>query len=213
MKLKETTNKKGVYSSAQLRQKVIYYQSEAAKYKFLSEKYEWLISEALQSTTIRNNETEEKNLQEKPDSISYFNYSLIQDEQNNPYIYGSYIIKNIGTVPLDFPIVCLKVNDPNSISIGGKIGEVNGGSDKLISFEEWTYVHEEWKTKWKQQGELWLRPKQTKTLLPDEKLTFSGFDITFKNSEPIKQVLVEGFFYSQKIITGIKSLNSISISL
>lgn len=215
MKVKDvSTNKKGVLNSAQLRQKVIYYQSEAAKYKFLSEKYEWIISQALQYNNGMVDEKEvEQPPQEEPNSISYFNYSLIQDETNTPLIYGNFVIKNIGSVTLHSPVICLKVNDPNRAIIGGKIGEVSGADDKLMSFEEWAYVHDDWRKKWNEQGELWLKPKQTNTIESEGKLVFAGFDVTFTKTENLKPILIEAYFYCKEFPKGIKSLNSLSITL
>jgi hypothetical protein len=208
------TNKKKTFSSSELRQKIIYYQSEAAKYKFLSDKYELLLSQALQNKAFNHEPVEEKQTENKINVTSYFNYSLIQDKESTPLIYGSFIIKNTGTVTLSTPILCLKVNEPKLTIIGGKIGEVGGAGDKLIdSFEEWSYLHQDWRGKWNELGELWLKPKQTKEIKPGGKLIFSGFDITFTSVNSIKPVIVEGYCYFEQLTSGTKSLNSISITL
>ncbi|MFN7253119.1 MAG: hypothetical protein ACK4M9_20450 [Anaerobacillus sp.] len=208
------TNKRKSFNSAELRQKIIYYQSEAAKYKFLSEKYELLLSQALQSKALDNEPVKEKQIENIINVTAYFNYSLIQDKEGTPLIYGSFILKNTGTVTLSTPIICLKANEPKLTLIGGKIGEVGGAGDKLIdSFEEWSYLHQDWRVKWTNQGELWLKPKQTKEIKPGEKLIFSGFDITFTNLNSIKQIIVEGYCYFEQLTSGTKSLNSISITL
>ena len=213
--MKETSNRpKKIVTSSELRQKLIYFQSEAAKYKFLADKYEFLLSQALQSKSINEETLVENKVEDKVECTAFFNYSIIQDKENSPFIYGSYILKNTGNSSLTAPIICLKVNEPKQILIGGKIGEVDGTNDKLIdSFEEWSYLHQDWRQKWLEQGELWLKPKQTTEIKPNEKLIFSGFDIQFKNTTALKPVIVEGYCYFQQIKTGVKSLNSISITL
>lgn len=208
------TNKKRTVNPAELRQKVIYYQSEAAKYKFLSDKYELLLSQALQNKSLDVEPIPEKKTESKIDCTAYFNYSLIQEKESNPFIYGSFVLKNTGEENLTTPIICIKVNEPKQIVIGGKIGVVGDTEGKLInSFDEWSYLHQDWRQKWNDQGELWLKPKQTREIKPGDKLVFSGFDITFPNPEPIKQVIVEGYSYFQQLTAGVKSLNSISITL
>ncbi|QOY34195.1 hypothetical protein AWH56_015830 [Anaerobacillus isosaccharinicus] len=209
------TSKKRTLNSAELRQKVIYYQSEAVKYKFLSEKYELLLSNALQSKSLDKEPVpEKKKAENKIDCTAYFNYSLIQEKEANPFIYGSFVLKNTGNESLTTPIICIKVNTTQQIIIGGKIGEVDGTEEKLInSFEEWSYLHQDWRQKWNELGELWLKPKQTTEIKPGEKLVFSGFDITFHNAIRDKQVIIEGYCYFQQLTTGVKSLNKISITL
>lgn len=211
----EKETKKTSLSSAKLRQKVIYFQSEAAKYKFLSDKYEWLISEVLKSKPLDSSlEKVDAQNNKKAECTSYFNYSIIQDKGGDPFIYGSYILKNTGNLTLYSPVICLKVNEPKLTIIGGKIGEIESSEDKLIdSFEEWSYLHQDWRKKWQEQGELWLKPKLTTKIEPSHKLIFSGFDITFKNSTTLKPIIVEGYCYFQQINTGVKSLNSISVTL
>lgn len=210
--------KKRSLSSAELRQKVIYYQSEAAKYKFLSDKYEMLLSQALQSTPISEEATTEVKValenEERVECTSYFNYSFIQEKDEPPFIYGSFVIKNSGTTTLNIPIICLKTNEADDVTIGGKIGEVDNSGDKLMgSFETWTYVHHDWRKKWIEDGELWLRPKDTSYIDPGEKLSFSGFDINFKNSNSLKPITIDGFCYFEQLTAGAKSLNSISITV
>lgn len=209
------TNKKRAVNSAELRQKVIYYQSEAVKYKFLSEKYELLLSQVLQKKPLDDEPVPEKKKPEsKIDCTAYFNYSFIQEKEATPFIYGSFVLKNTGNEILTSPIICIKVNKPQQIIIGGKIGELAGIEGKLInSFDEWSYLHQDWRKKWNEQGELWLKPKQTTEINPGEKLVFSGFDITFQTASIDKQVIIEGYCYFQQLTTGVKSLNSISITL
>lgn len=208
-----TDSKKKMINSRELRQKLYYFQNEAAKYKFLCEKYELLISKALISKRPEVEiQKEEQVQQQKENCIAYFNYSIIQEKDDpTPFIYGSFIVKNIGNVSLNNPIICLKVNHPKGTVVGGKIGEVHDSEDKLFhSFEEWSYVHEDWRGKYVETGEIWLKPKQTTEIKPGEKLSFSGFDVQFH--DVAKQIIIEGFCYFQQMTDGRKSLNSISIT-
>lgn len=203
--------KNKVSIQTQLKRKLTYFQSEAAKYKFLSEKYELLLSQILQS---KQTEIIEPITEERLEYLSYFNYSIIQEKNNVPFIYGSFIIKNCGNGTLHSPIICLKATYPKSIIIGGKIGELENSSNNLVTtFEPWTFVHEDWREKWLEQGELWLKPQQTTKLQPGEKLTFSGFDLTFKEDLSGSSIIIEGFSYFQENKHGSKALNSISITL
>lgn len=211
----QKNNKSMEQSSKELRQKVIYFQKEAAKYKFLSEKYEILLSKALQSThTLDKPEEDKPNYEERSECTPFFNYTIIQDKESTPFVFGSFVLKNSGNCTLHIPIICIKVNKPASIVIGGKMGEVEGTTDKLMdSFEEWSYVSNDWRQKWNEEGELWLKPKHLKKINPGEKLVFSGFDITFNTTDTLETIIVDGFCYFQEITNGIKSLNSISITL
>lgn len=212
--MKKTSQETRKTTFAEVRQKLIYYQSEAAKYKFLCDKYEYLISQALLSKKLEAPENYEAEKEPITDVTCYFNYSFVQDkETNDHFIYGSFIITNVGDNPLTNPIICLKVNESQQTIIGGKIGEMNRANNKIISkFEEWSYLYDDWRKKWIEQGELWLKPKQTTELAPGEKLVFSGFDIKFKEKHSMTQVMIEGFTYFQQLPNGKNSLNSISIT-
>ncbi|RXI98221.1 hypothetical protein DS745_17955 [Anaerobacillus alkaliphilus] len=212
--MKKTNQETRKTNYSEVRQKLIYYQSEAAKYKFLCDKYEYLISQALLSKNIEEQKPQEVEKDPISDVTSYFNHSFIQDKETNQhFIYGSFIVTNSGETTLTNPIICLKVNEPRQTIVGGKIGEVSGASNKVLSaFEEWSYLHEDWRHKWLEKGELWLKPKQTTELPPGEKLIFSGFDIKFKENHSLKQVIVEAFCYFEQLSSGRKSLNSISLT-
>ncbi|MCD8500374.1 MAG: hypothetical protein LRY71_00170 [Bacillaceae bacterium] len=214
--------KKNPYSLTDLKQKVIYFQKEAAKYKFLADKYELLIAESLRNKEIpierntqANNEIEASTPLKQAECISYFKYSIIQDAQASPLIHGNFLMKNIGQVALHSPVICLKINDARILTIGGKIGEISNSDEKLISgaFHEWIYVQEDWRKKWNEDGELWLKPKNQIVLAPGEEFEFNGFDFNFIRYNRSVSINLKGYCYFAEIPSGIRSLNSISITL
>jgi hypothetical protein len=164
-----------------------------------------------------------QNQEQKTEAQSIFSYSLIlqadEDEDHRVLVIGNYIISNTGNTPLTSPVICLKVKPADVGSLSGKIGTAKR-DETMESFlfetqsgTEWEFAIDDWKEKVQADGEYWLRPKSTSSLLPGKQLIFSNFSITLKKPAESNAAVIEGYFYSQEQQTGLPSSNKIVVNL
>ncbi|WP_214483315.1 hypothetical protein [Bacillus sp. SM2101] len=147
--------------------------------------------------------------------IPYFQYSVLlpKDQENTLKVFGSFVIKNIGTVEVNEPIICLLASPSNDILISGKIGEhINyDPHDNPYQLEAWDYVNDTLKSKVEDNGEYWLKPVITKKIRPEEQLSFANFHISYHLNQKVPIFKVKAFFYSQELKKGVASTNQIII--
>ncbi len=151
------------------------------------------------------------------EGLAWFSYSImlpdLDEGEEDITVVGNMIIKNIGTTPLNEPMVCIRIKPPQDARLGGKIGSMTHTALMVdgTNTEAWHYFHDNWQEQTIVTGEHWLKPNHIKKLEPGENLTFANeLRILTKNEE--KFVLVEGFFYSNEIKNGIATLNKITIN-
>ncbi|WP_100404824.1 hypothetical protein [Bacillus solitudinis] len=204
-RLDHSTNKDLII---QLKQKVIHYKSEVARYKNVVNDYEKII--AKKETPVS------KPKEMLIESTAHFNYSVLLPDldEEELLVFGNFIIRNTGTETLHHPLICIRVRPISYVRFGGKIKIRETKKDALYSTsEEWRFVHENWKSIVKDNGEYWLQPNHCEQLNPGETLNFSNFDIRIDRGITKENARIEGFAYFEELSTGIKSLNSISFSV
>jgi hypothetical protein len=148
-----------------------------------------------------------------------FNYSLILPQTNDEediVIIGDFIVSNIGTEPLQDMIMCIRITPKETGKLSGKITTKPLKEENVFisnqSTIEWIFVYENWREKIKNDGEYWIKPAQKRTLMPNEELRFSNFDIRIEKTKKINSTVIDGFVYCKEIPNGVPSLNSIVIN-
>jgi hypothetical protein len=149
---------------------------------------------------------------------SWFSYTLMlpnfeEEEEQEVMIIGNYIIKNTGTEALNNPIICVRVNPPRNMHLGGKIGSFTHTALMIDGTNSgaWEYIDNNWREKSLETGEHWLRPKGIPQLLSGETIAFPN-ELCFPLKSKDKFVNVEGFVYFDEIKDGSASLNKITIN-
>ncbi|SFA46007.1 hypothetical protein SAMN05216169_101260 [Anoxybacillus pushchinoensis] len=215
----------------QLQQKVIHYRSEVAKYKQLLQlaetelKREQLRNHYLQKQLEQMDECEQtiekleqqllfyevaleqekkrKKEEKKERAHAYFAYATMIPEEKDEHVtvIGDFIIENSGNTPLNDPIICLRLRPPEHAQLSGKFSfrqlQEEGG---------WTFAIDDWRQKVKD-GEYWLKPTEQTTLLPNEQLRFSSFELRVFHT-----IVVEAFVYFRQLKQGVSSFNHIVIN-
>lgn len=153
---------------------------------------------------------------EKADCLCWFSYTVIlpDEDETDVTIIGNMVIRNIGTIPLTNPMICLRIKPPEDVILGGKIGALTHTALMIdgTNSESWHYFHENWKEQSAKTGEHWLKPNRVQQLESGQQITFEH-ELQFPTTKKEKYILVEGFFYCDEIKDGIGSLNKMSINL
>lgn len=149
--------------------------------------------------------------------ISYFTYTIMMPNQKREHvnIFGNFIIKNVGTVPINNPLIYLNFEPRQGFSLSGKIGDkemIDRDYSPVPSMETWSYVSDEAKEKAEESGEYWLKPVENKEILPGETLSFTNFQIKLDQENIQKKFSGEGGLYSDELTSGLRSLNKINLS-
>lgn len=158
-----------------------------------------------------------KKEQVSPEGLVWFSYAVMlpdqAEEETEVTVVGNMIIRNTGNIPLNNPMICIRIKPHQDVHLGGKIG-----SDKHTALmidgtnaEVWHYFHEDWKEQTLKTGEHWLKPNHVKTLDPGVNVPFA-YELRFSTTKKEKSVLVEGFFYSDELPNGIGTLNNMTIN-
>lgn len=148
---------------------------------------------------------------------SYFDYSIIlpdrSENEHEVLVLGNYIIRNTGTDALTQPIICIRTSSPEAMRLGGRISTLTHESaDETSTMEKWAYVNDDWREKVEKLGEHWLLAKHRHTLLPNEQLSFTKFELTCSKPQKQSNIIIEGFVYFQEIKEGASSLNNIILN-
>ncbi|WP_057767275.1 hypothetical protein [Cytobacillus praedii] len=159
-----------------------------------------------------------KKPKETAEACVWFSYTVMlpenDEDDNEVTVIGNMIIKNTGTSVLNTPMICIRIKPPEDVRLGGKIGSVTHTALMIdgTNSESWHYFHDNWKEQAEKTGEHWLKPNRHLKLEPGEKLSFEN-ELRIPTTKREKFVLIEGFFYSEEIKNGIRTLNNISINL
>jgi hypothetical protein len=147
--------------------------------------------------------------------IPYFTYSLLlpKAEGQKGTVVGNFVIYNTGSVPLENPIICLKVMPKERAILSAKLGEDVQYDRRLnpLVMEPWQYINEDANKIVEEKGEFWLKPVHISKIEAGQKLSFSNFQIKFDISEEQTTYKVEGFFYCKQLQNGVRALNNIVI--
>ncbi|WP_457786404.1 hypothetical protein [Geobacillus sp. Geo 8.1] len=168
---------------------------------------------------IKGAVNQEKHMEEDVQAIAYFTYSLLLPRTagagQKGTVVGNFVIRNIGSVPLENPFICLKIIPKEQAVLSAKLGEDVQYDHRLnpLIMESWTYMMEQGEQIVEEKGEFWLKPIRVSRIEPKQRLAFSNFQFTFAAREhPTSyKVKVEGFFFCQQLPNGIRSLNNIVI--
>lgn len=154
-----------------------------------------------------------------PSIQAHFAYSLIlpnfEEEDKETTIFGDFILKNNGTVPLHDIIVCIKITPIDAGNLSGKIATKSKQSESYLPNtpeNNWQFLHDNWKEKIKENGEYWITYIDPEPIKPGETIYFSQFDIQIPIKESTKSTIVDGYVYSKEIPKGVFSLNKIIIN-
>jgi hypothetical protein len=147
--------------------------------------------------------------------ISYFTYSFLlpKGADQNGTVIGNFVIHNTGSVPLENPIICLKVMPKERAILSAKLGEDVQYDRRLnpLVMEPWQYIDENADKIVEEKGEFWLKPVHISQIEPGQKLAFSNFQLKFDIKEEQTTYKVEGFFYCKQLPNGVRALNNIVI--
>ena len=147
--------------------------------------------------------------------LTWFSYAVMLPEmdESEATVIGNMIIKNTGTMPLTNPMICIRITPPENVRLGGKIGALTHTALTIdgTNTESWHYFHDNWKEQAAEKGEHWLKPNHIHILEPGQQISFEK-ELRISTAKKEKYVLVEGFFYSEEIKNGMRTLNNISIN-
>jgi len=143
----------------------------------------------------------------KMNIISYFTYSLniSHDPEQESLCLGSYHVLNMGNQPITNPHIYLKIPIESCFSFSGKY--VYGKPKQLSKVADgWERINE--KTN---KEEFWLKPLDKTSIEPNEKISFSNFQINWAPTESYSGSII-GFTYSDQMKEGVAVINPININ-
>ncbi|MFC0296648.1 hypothetical protein [Geobacillus jurassicus] len=148
-------------------------------------------------------------------AISYFTYSLLLPKTTGykGTVIGNFTIRNIGSIPLENPFICLRVTPKEHIALSAKLGD-DVQYDRRVNpvvMEAWQYMTEQAKQMVEEKGEFWLKPIRVSRIEPGQNLSFSNFQFQIHMGEEQTTYKMEGFFFCQQLPDGIRALNHIAI--
>lgn len=219
MKIKAESHDKVI----QLKQQIIHYKSELAKFKREAHDMKKLAMQYKEENQLQVKQLQEQLAIKQTLNTSiaaYFSYSLIlpREEEENIKIIGNFVVLNSGSTLLTSPVICLRMTPSSHLSLAGKI---TSGYERLIlekdsyiteSEERWKYVDKEQQAS-KSNDEHWLMPLHKTELTPGDSLSFTNFEIDVKKSEIPISFIIEGFAYFYEWQQGEPSINQIVLNV
>ncbi|MYL50593.1 hypothetical protein GLV98_13930 [Halobacillus litoralis] len=150
--------------------------------------------------------------------FSYFNHSLkLSKNTGNPnlYIFGSFLIRNIGEQNLNRPYICLKMNHTKNISFSGKISpeDLLDRAFSPLPMQTWYYIDEKAELLAHKKGEYWLQPLQFQQLPAGQSLSFANFMIRLDQTKLDSTFKVEGAVFGDELEEGLPALNKIQVNI
>lgn len=147
--------------------------------------------------------------------VCYFTYSLLlpKAEGQNGMVAGNFVIRNLGSSPLEHPYICLRVSPKEHVALSAKLG---GGIqyDRRLNplvMEAWQYMNEEAENIAEEKGEFWLKPVHVSRIEPGQTLSFSNFQFQVGKREISTTYKADGFFFCQQLPNGVRALNHIVV--
>ncbi|MEN2768095.1 hypothetical protein [Ornithinibacillus xuwenensis] len=145
-----------------------------------------------------------------PSILGYFTYSLstTNDEREENIIWGDFQIKNLTEEPIEDLYLCIKIDATDDYKFTGKYQTNKGKKDKTTSTSAWEQFHNQDEDN---EHEHWFQLSNQKQLLPQETISFSDFQIKWKN-KGFYTCSVQGYAYTAFEKEGIAALNTINVS-
>lgn len=150
--------------------------------------------------------------------ISYFSYTVkcpTDPDNQIVQIFGSFIIKNVGNVPLKSPYICIKFNDYSPISLAARISSKDRIDQEYspVPTQTWNFINQELEKRVESDGEYWLSPLNVYEIPPQKNLSFANFHARLDCSQYDGTLKMEGYVYGEGIESGVPSLNKINVSI
>ncbi|ALA71776.1 hypothetical protein GT50_17670 [Geobacillus stearothermophilus 10] len=147
--------------------------------------------------------------------ICYFTYSLLLPKAGGQkgIIAGNFVIRNMGSSPLENPYICLRVSPKEHMVLSAKLGDDIQYDRRLnpLVMEPWRYMNKEAENMVEEKGEFWLKPVHVSRIEPGQHLSFSNFQFQVSMNEAPSTYKVNGFFFCQQLPNGVRSLNHIVV--
>ncbi|WP_160157579.1 hypothetical protein [Geobacillus sp. TFV-3] len=147
--------------------------------------------------------------------ICYFTYSLLLPKTGGQkgIIAGNFVIRNMGSFPLEQPYICLRVSPKERMALSAKLGDGIQYDRRLnpLVMESWQYMNEEAENIVEEKGEFWLKPIHVSRIESGQNLSFSNFQLQFSMNEAPTTYKVDGFFFCQQLPNGVRALNHIAV--
>lgn len=172
-----------------------------------------------QQKTAEKQSSQTNSIQEEiVQSEVFFDYIFYPSKEDKKLIItGDFHIKNTGNTTLIQPIICLKIDPIDQVSLGGQIlppGMADTfGVHSGESLKGWKYMSDDWFDQAQERGEYWIEPIQSLSLAPGEATSLSSFQVTItENEEQHNQVTIQGIVYFREQDLSFPSNNSIVVS-
>ncbi|SET76921.1 hypothetical protein SAMN05216389_12633 [Oceanobacillus limi] len=147
--------------------------------------------------------------------IGYFTYSLstTNNRREENIILGDFHILNLTEDTINNVYLCLQINTKDTYDFSGKYRTNKMKLDNTSSSSLWELFEENINDEDQEQDQKdhWFRLAEEQQLSPLETISFSGFQIKWKNQGSFS-CSVQAFIYSNAEEKGITSLNSINVS-
>ena len=139
--------------------------------------------------------------------ISYFTTSINISHpiEQESLCLGSYHIRNTGNQLITNPSICIKLPEGSPFSFSGKYvyGQMKPNSNDTII---WERINDT-----KNKSEFWLKPIEQISIMPNDTISFSNFQISWPN-HPSYSGIISGITYCDEVPEGIEVVNPISLS-
>lgn len=176
--------------------------------KYIEEMSETLSQ--IRNDHIRNLHTIENKLKKIIDSsspcLAYFTNAIFISSNEENVIIGKFHILNTGYQTIHQPIILLSIKSELEVKFSGKFASSEGKGD--LGLVEWERV----KTNGDTRKEYCLKPVKINELQMGESAAFSDFQLKFQYKEN-HSISLEGYVYFEEMPEGIRSLNSINLSM
>ncbi|MBC5636349.1 hypothetical protein [Ornithinibacillus hominis] len=140
--------------------------------------------------------------------LGFFTYSvnMTSDPKEENIILGDFHIHNLTGNTLAALYLCLKVNTTSTYKFTGKYLTKSAQADSSEPFSYWQQLPER-----NEEHEYWFQLTPNKEVKPLEKIAFSDFQVSWKNTRS-NVCSIQAFLYTESEKEGINSLNSISVN-
>lgn len=139
--------------------------------------------------------------------LSYFTYSLniSHHKDQESLLIGSYHIQNLSNQILTNLTICIQLSSESSFHFSGKY--IHHSSKRPIQPQDaWQRINEQTNN-----SDFWLKPIEPSTIMPNEKIIFSNFQVKWLPTEAYAASIL-GFAYTDQYKEGIAAINPIYIN-
>ncbi|SDI20982.1 hypothetical protein SAMN05192534_12516 [Alteribacillus persepolensis] len=190
--------------------------SEMPLHSFFKEN---VVSNTSQNQSHMKKQAKNKNVttQAKPNAEVYFNYTVHTPNSKGQFsVTGDLNIKNTGTVDLENPLICMKVQPTESINLGGQIIPPSMADTLSVQsaggLQGWKFMDDDWFKQARERGEYWIGPVQTLRIPPNETAALSNFQLTIDQLDKQETAVIRSVVYVQDKNTSFTADNDIKLS-